>query len=74
VKPGKSPHGRRCTRWVAVKGSFSLLASAGKNTFIFRGRVGGKSLKPGAYRLDSRATDNAHNASAVKRKGFKIVT
>lgn len=73
VKPGKSPHGKRCTRWIAVKGSFSLPSSAGKNTFIFRGRVGGKSLKPGAYRLNSRATDNARNTSAVKRAAFTVV-
>ena len=73
VKPNRSPGGKRCTRWGAVKGSFSFAASAGKNTFIFRGRVGSKSLKSGDYRLNSKATDNAHNASSVKRAGFAVV-
>ena len=73
VKPNRSPGGMRCTRWIAVKGSFSCAASADKNTFTFRGRVGGKSLKPGDYGLNSKATDNAHNASSVKRAGFAIV-
>ena len=56
-----------------MRGSFSLAASAGKNTFIFRGRVGGKSLKPGDYRLNSKATNNARNASPVKRAGFTVI-
>jgi hypothetical protein len=73
VKPNRSRGGKRCTRWIAVKGSFSFAASAGKNTFIFRGRVARKSLKPGDYRLNSKATDNARNASSVKRRGFAIV-
>jgi hypothetical protein len=40
---------------------------------MFRGRVGGKSLQHGDYRLNTKATDNAHNASPLKRKGFEIV-
>jgi hypothetical protein len=73
VTPSRSRSGKRCTRWIAVKGSFSLPASAGKNTFVFRGRVGGKTLKPGDYRLNGKATDNARNASPVRRASFKIV-
>jgi hypothetical protein len=73
VKPGQSTGGKRCTRWEGVKGSFSFAGTAGRNSFIFRGRIGGKSVKPGDYRLNSKATDNAHNASPLKRKGFTIV-
>ena len=64
---------KACTRWVKVRGSFTVPGKAGKNTFTFRGRVGGKSLKPGSYRLNSQATDTAKNKSALKRKGFRIV-
>jgi hypothetical protein len=73
VNPGRSPHGRKCTRWAAVRGSFSFAGTAGENTLIFRGRVGGKSLKPGDYRLNTKATDNARNASPLKHTGFKVV-
>ena len=39
----------------------------------FRGRMGGKTLKPGAYRLRMRATDAAKNVSAYKTLRFTIV-
>jgi hypothetical protein len=64
---------RACTRWVKVKGSFTVTGKAGKNSFKFRGRIGGTSLKPGSYRLNGQAADAANNRSAVKRNGFKIV-
>jgi hypothetical protein len=64
---------KACTRWVAVKGSFSVRAGVGKNTFTFRGRIGGKSLKPGHYRLTGTATDSAKNASLPRNKSFTIV-
>jgi streptogramin lyase len=64
---------KSCTRWVKVKGSFTVAAKAGKNSFKFRGRIGGKKLKTARYRLNSQATDKAGNKSALKRKGFKIV-
>jgi hypothetical protein len=64
---------RACVRWVRVKGSFTRAGKAGKNSFKFRGRIGGKRLKPGTYRLNGQATDAAKNKSALKRKSFKIV-
>lgn len=64
---------KHCTRWVPVAGSFTVAGTAGDNTFTFRGRIGGKSLRPGSYRLDGRATDAAKNASVPESKGFKIV-
>jgi hypothetical protein len=63
----------KCTRYVRMRGSFTVAGKAGKNTFKFRGRVGGKSLKPGSYRLNGRASDKAKNTSVLKRKGFRIV-
>ena len=32
---------KACVRWVKVKGSFAVSGKTGKNTFKFRGRVGG---------------------------------
>jgi hypothetical protein len=64
---------KRCTRWVTVKGSFSIPAAAGATSFTFRGRIGSKTLKPGGYRLNSRAIDAANNKSETKRKTFRIV-
>jgi len=74
VKPRRSNRKKtRCTRWVAVQGSFAIAGKAGANSFTFRGRIGRKRLKPGAYRLSAQATDPAKNISAPKRKKFKIV-
>jgi hypothetical protein len=64
---------KACVRWVKVKGSFTRAGKAGKNSFKFRGRIGGKRLKPGRYRLDGQATDPAKNKSLIKRRNFKIV-
>jgi hypothetical protein len=62
-----------CTRWVNVRGSFTVAAKKGANKFTFRGRIGGRKLKPATYRLNGRATDKAGNKSALKRKSFRIV-
>jgi hypothetical protein len=64
---------KSCTRWVKINGSFILVGKPGKNGFTFRGRAGGKSLKPGGYRLSGKATDLAKNASVPKRKAFTII-
>ena len=63
----------KCTLWKNVAGSFTVRGKAGKNTFTFRGRVGGKALKPGGYRLNGTATDPSRNASLPKQKTFTIV-
>lgn len=41
----------RCPRYVPLKGSFSRRARAGVNSFYFTGRVGGRRLSRGTYRL-----------------------
>jgi allophanate hydrolase subunit 2 len=64
---------KTCTRWVTVRGSFVVAGKAGSTSFTFRGRIGGKKLKPGSYRLKSRATDTANNTSGTKGKTFRIV-
>jgi plastocyanin len=64
---------RACTRWVSMKGSFTVTGKTGTNRFKFRGRIGGRSLKPGGYRLNGQARDQAGNRSKVKRTSFRIV-
>jgi hypothetical protein len=72
--PRRSNRGhKRCVRYATVKGSFSLAAKPGTNAFTFRGRIGGRRLRPGRYRLEGRATDKAHNRSSVVRAAFRIV-
>ena len=55
-----------------VRGSFKHTDGAGANSLRFTGRVGGRRLRPGRYRLVARATDLAGNKSAAKTKRFRI--
>jgi len=74
VKPAKRNRGRRsCTRWVGVRGSFVHEARSETNRFRFSGRVGGKRLAPGRYRLVGRPADPAGNRGEVVRTAFRIV-
>jgi subtilisin-like proprotein convertase family protein len=70
-KPGAN--GRRCTRWVALKSSFTRDGAAGSNSFRFTGRLGNKKLSPRQYRLVMVAKDAAGNASVPARATFRIV-
>jgi hypothetical protein len=66
--------GRRpCTRYLRLRGSFRHQGAAGKNAFTFTGRIGGRKLRAGRFRLVMRATDAAGNRSTPKRTGFRIV-
>ena len=56
-----------------MPGSFTHRGTRGANSFTFRGRVGGKKLKPGSYRLKGTAKDLAGNGSKVQQKAFRIV-
>ena len=64
---------RKCIRYVTASGSFSVNATPGTNTFRFRGRIGGRKLRPGRYRLTGKATDRAGNVSSVPARAFRIV-
>jgi len=58
---------KRCVRFLKVKGGFSHLGAAGINRFKLSGRIRGKALKPGRYRLTGRAGGARRTAS------FRIV-
>ena len=75
VRAKRSNRGKAsCRRLVAVKGSFSVAAAKtriGKNTVRFRGRVGGKRLKPGSYMLTARAKGSEAEGKPL-RTAFRI--
>ena len=58
---------RRCVRWAAVRGSFVRAGAAGSNGFHFSGRLNGKALVPGGYRLVGNG-----GAQSVRRAAFTI--
>jgi virginiamycin B lyase len=64
--------GRR-TRYRRLRGSFSHRAAAGPNAFTYRGRLRGRALPPGRYRLNARATDAAGNTSTLIHLRFQII-
>jgi DNA-binding beta-propeller fold protein YncE len=72
-KPRRSNrHHKRCTRFSTLRGSFARQSKAGRNSFHFSGRLRGRKLAPGRYRLRAVATDAAGNASRPRRTGFRV--
>jgi hypothetical protein len=63
---------KRCTRYVKVKGSFTQAGKAGKNRFKFSGRLRGRKLKPGRYKLVATPGTGATKGKA-RSKAFRIV-
>jgi subtilisin family serine protease len=64
---------RVCTRWALLRGSFTHTAQAGANSFRYTGRLSGRSLLPGRYRLLARSNDLAGNSSLTRRVKFRII-
>jgi hypothetical protein len=64
---------RRCTRWVRVRGSFTHAGAAGANSFRFSGRMRGRALRRGKYRLVGTPVDAAGNRGKPARRGFRIL-
>jgi hypothetical protein len=60
-------HKKRCARFRLNKNGFAHPGVAGQNRFKFSGRVGGRALKPGAYRLVGMTK------TATLRAPFRIV-
>ena len=57
----------RCSRWVLVRGSARRSGKAGANSLRLSGRIAGRALKPGVYRLRLFARDGAGNTGAIRR-------
>ena len=60
-------------RYVTLRGGFTHAGKVGANSFRFTGRLAGRKLAPGRYRLVQVAVDAAGNRSATKRVRFQIV-
>jgi hypothetical protein len=71
-KRGKSAAKRRCLRFAAMRGAQTKAGEAGANGFRFNGKVDGKTLKAGPYKLVLTATDPAANVSAATRIAFVV--
>lgn len=70
-KPGKgNRHGKRCTILVAI-GSFTHADRAGANSLHFSGRLKGRKLAKGAYKLRA-VPRNAAGSGVAASRGFTI--
>jgi hypothetical protein len=63
----------RCVRYVRLLGGFVHAGHAGRNRFSFSGRLRGRTLRAGRYRLVARPTDRAGNRGRPVRANFSIV-
>jgi acid phosphatase type 7 len=61
-----------CVRHTRV-GRFTQVGVAGANRRRFRGRIGRRQLRPGAFRADLKATDARGNRSQPESASFTIV-
>jgi hypothetical protein len=61
-----------CVRYVTVAGSLTRASRDGANSFRFAGRLGGRALLPGSYRLRAVATDLGGRRSVSKLVRFRI--
>jgi hypothetical protein len=62
----------RCTRVSTLRGAITRSSRAGPDSFIFTGRIGGKRLGPGSYRLVATPTANGRTGTG-QRVQFQIV-
>jgi hypothetical protein len=60
----RNHNGARRLRYVAVAGAFTVAGHPGKNSFRFSGRLRGKPLAPGTYRLTATSSTNGRRATA----------
>lgn len=65
---------KRCSRYLR-KGSFTAAGASGANSLRFSGRLAGKPLAPGSYRLTAEALDSSGNRSATPpTRPFRILS
>ena len=70
-KPNRRRSGRACTRYVSVRGKFSVGATAGPNRFRFTGRLANRRLRKGRYQLVARPTAGGKTGKAASAR-FRI--
>ena len=69
IRCGKAEPCRR----LRLAGTLTRQATSGPNTLAFSGRVDGRALRPGRYRLTLQATDRAGNTSDSARRHCTVV-
>jgi hypothetical protein len=62
----------RCTRYVTLRGAQAVAGRAGANRVTFDGRLRGRALAAGAYRLVAAPRDAAGNAGAARRVQIRV--
>jgi hypothetical protein len=65
--------GPRCTRSVRLQGALTDAGPRGASSFRFRGRLDGRRLARGSYRLVAVAQDAAGNRGRAVRAGMRVV-
>ena len=64
--------GRACTRYVPVKGTLTQAGTAGANSVAFDAKLGGKLLRPAAYRLSASPRDPGLNVGKTAITAFRV--
>lgn len=73
MQTGRNRSRRACTRYTRVGGSFTRVRTrAGIDRFTFTGRIGGRALRTGRYRLVATPTANRRSGQP-KRASFRIM-
>ncbi len=62
-----------CTRWISLSSAVRRRLTGGHNRLMLSGRLGGRRLAPGEYRLLVTLTDRAANPGTPAPIGFSIV-
>jgi hypothetical protein len=70
-KPGKRARGRRCTRYVTVRGGFNVGGIAGVNRFKFTGRLANRRLGRGRYRMVATPSTATKKGNRIRAR-FRI--
>jgi hypothetical protein len=70
--PSSTAAGKRCLRAVRVPGSFVHAGRAGANGFRFTGRLAGRALKPGDYRLVATPVAADGRRGAARAAAFGV--
>ena len=72
AKTARRRRGRACTRYVPVKGTLAQAGTAGANSVAFDAKLGGKLLRPGAYRLSASPRDPGLNVGKTAITAFRV--
>jgi hypothetical protein len=67
------PRRKRCSAYKTLRGKLEHKGQAGSNSFRFRGRLRGRPLRRGRYRLLGSALDAAGRSGASKRVQFRVL-